>query len=107
VCLGVPLSRWDSPRAILAWLILAIWVMGTALFVMLSLEEWRKLDQRRRNVRELKRLLGTEPPPFEQQAPLQGVQRIVREWVRQKDWPYAAYLALAAVQLIALAIWAG
>lgn len=102
ICLGIMNFKWHDPQAVFIWSTLTVWLLGMSLFVIFSMEQWRKLDQRRRNVQNLRE----ESNDSRRQAnAFQGVRRLTHEWLRQKDWAYAAYFALSAIFFAAWALW--
>lgn len=106
ICVGIMNFKWDHPEPIFVWSTLGTWTLGMALFAVFSIEEWRKLDQRRRNIRLLRTAERGEPLDLsKKERPPQGLKRLTHEWHRQQDWAYAAYFLLTAIFLWAWAIW--
>lgn len=104
ICLGIMNFKWDHPNGFLVWSTLGVWLLGLTLFVIFSMAEWSKLDQRERNLVDLMAAQGrtkrqTSTPPRT------GVERITCEWRRQHDWAYAAYFVFTAIFLIAWCEW--
>jgi hypothetical protein len=105
-CFGTMTLKWHHPEPVFVWSTLGAWLLGLAFFVIISIEEWRKLDQRRRNVRALRALERGETYEREEtDQRYQGWKRLTHEWFRQRDWAYAVYLVLTVVLLCAWSIW--
>jgi hypothetical protein len=106
ICVGIMNFKWDDPKAIFVWSTLGTWILGMGLFVVFSIEEWRKLDQRRRNIRMLRAAERGESLdlPEKERRP-KGLKRITHEWHKQQDWAYAAYFLLTVIFLVAWWLW--
>ncbi len=106
ICVGIMNFKWDRPEPIFVWSTLGTWILGITLFVVFSIEEWRKLDQRRRNIRLLRAAERGEPFDLsEKERRPQGLKRLTHEWRRQQDWAYPSYFLLTAIFLCAWSIW--
>lgn len=106
LCVVIMTVRWERPEPMVVWSTLGTWLTGAALFVVFSLEEWRKLDQRRRNLRMLRTIeRGGQLDLSESVRRPSAVARLTNEWLRQRDWAYGAYFVFTAMFLAAWTLW--
>jgi hypothetical protein len=103
ICLGIMNFKWNNPEPFLVWSTLAVWMLGLTLFVIFSISEWSKLDQRERVLAAIMSALGRDYS--RKCAPRARVERLSCEWLRQGDWAYVAYFVFTAIFLFAWCEW--